>query len=76
MKRMKYGYARVSTDDQNTALQLVALKKAGRQTVFKDEGISGATTKRPSLLRCLKSWNMATLSLYGSSTAWAAACAT
>jgi len=26
---MKYGYARVSTDDQNPALQLAALKKAG-----------------------------------------------
>src|SRR5271157_1306338 len=51
---MKYGYARVSTDDQNPALQLAALKKAGCQTVFKDEGISGATTKRPALLRCLK----------------------
>ena len=45
---MKYGYARVSTDDQNPALQLAALKKAGCQTVFKDEGISGATTKRPA----------------------------
>ena len=51
---MKYGYARVSTDDQNPALQLAALKKAGGKTVFKDEGLSGATTKRPALLRCLK----------------------
>ena len=51
---MKYGYARVSTDDQNSALQLAALRKAGCKTVFKDEGISGATTKRPALLRCLK----------------------
>jgi DNA invertase Pin-like site-specific DNA recombinase len=49
MGRMKYGYARVSTDDQNPALQLAALKKAGCQIVFKDEGISGATTKRPAL---------------------------
>ena len=53
-KGMKYGYARVSTDDQTPALQLVALKKAGCKSVFKDEGISGATTKRPALLRCLK----------------------
>ena len=51
---MKYGYARVSTDDQNPALQLAALKKAGCKTIFKDEGLSGATTKRPALLRCLK----------------------
>ena len=54
MEGMKYGYARVSTDDQNPALQLAALKKAGCKTLFKDEGISGATTKRPALLRCLK----------------------
>ena len=53
---MKYGYARVSTDDQNSALQLAALKRAGctTKTIFRDEGISGATTKRPALLRCLK----------------------
>jgi DNA invertase Pin-like site-specific DNA recombinase len=51
---MKYGYARVSTDDQNTALQLSALKKAGCKTIFKDEGLSGATVKRPALTRCLK----------------------
>jgi DNA invertase Pin-like site-specific DNA recombinase len=51
---MKYGYARVSTDDQTPALQLAALKKAGCKTVYKDDGLSGATTKRPALLRCLK----------------------
>src|SRR5216683_5477749 len=50
---MKYGYARVSTEDQNPALQLAALKKAGCQKTFKDER-TGATTKRPALLRCLK----------------------
>lgn len=51
---MKYGYARVSTDDQNTALQLAALKKAGCRQTFTDQGISGSTFKRPALLRCLK----------------------
>ena len=51
---MKYGYTRVSTDDQNPALQLAALKKDGCKTIFKDKGLSGATTKRPALLRCLK----------------------
>jgi DNA invertase Pin-like site-specific DNA recombinase len=51
---MKYGYARVSTDDQNTALQRAALKRAGCTTLFTDEGLSGATVKRPALTRCLK----------------------
>jgi DNA invertase Pin-like site-specific DNA recombinase len=78
---MKYGYARVSTDDQNAALQLAALQKAGCQTVFKDEGLSGATTKRPALLRCLKKLEHGdTLQLFlkvcGSSTGWAAVCVT
>ena len=51
---MKYGYARASTDDQNPALQLAALKNAGCKAVFKDDGPSGATIKRPALLRCLR----------------------
>ena len=51
---MKYGYARVSTDDQTPALQLAALNQAGCRQVFKDDGMPGATTKRPALLRCLK----------------------
>jgi DNA invertase Pin-like site-specific DNA recombinase len=50
---MKYGYARVSSDGQNTALQLAALKKAGCRKVYQDDGISGATIKRPALSRCL-----------------------
>jgi DNA invertase Pin-like site-specific DNA recombinase len=50
----KYGYARVSTDDQTPALQLAALKKAGCKTIFKDDGLLGAPTKRPALRRCLK----------------------
>ena len=51
---MKYGYTRVSTDDQNSALQLAALKRAGCRKIFDDKGISGATAKRPALLRCLE----------------------
>jgi DNA invertase Pin-like site-specific DNA recombinase len=50
---MKYGYARTSTDDQTTALQLAALKKAGCKTIHEDKGISGAVRKRPALTRCL-----------------------
>jgi len=51
---MKYGYARVSTDDQNPALQIAALKKAKCAHIFEDKGITGATVKRPALLRCMK----------------------
>jgi DNA invertase Pin-like site-specific DNA recombinase len=51
---MKYGYCRISTEDQNVGLQLAAQKKVGCKTVFKDEGISGAISKRPALSRCLK----------------------
>ena len=50
---MKYGYARVSTEDQNPAMQLAALKKAGCKTPFKDE-VTGAHVNRPALARCLK----------------------
>lgn len=50
---MKYGYVRVSTNEQNPAMQLAALKKAGCKTVFKDE-VTGAHVKRPSLTRCPK----------------------
>lgn len=52
---MKYGYARISTIDQNADMQLTALKKAGvdPKNIFKDER-TGATMQRPALLRCLK----------------------
>src|SRR5580704_13340161 len=50
---MKYGYARISTEDQNAAMQHTALKRAGCKTLFADE-LSGAITKRPALLRCMK----------------------
>src|ERR1700729_2383451 len=51
---MKYGYARVSTEDQNAAMQHAALKRAGCSKVITDDGLSGATIKRPALHRCLK----------------------
>jgi DNA invertase Pin-like site-specific DNA recombinase len=56
---LKYGYARVSTDDQNADLQGAALKRDGAKRdgakkIFTDDGISGATVNRPALRRCLK----------------------
>jgi len=51
---MIYGYARVSTGEQSPALQLTALKNAGCQTIFRDNGLSGKNMHRPGLKRCLK----------------------
>jgi DNA invertase Pin-like site-specific DNA recombinase len=53
---MKIGYARVSTTDQNPALQLAALKKerCGRISIDK---ASGASRKRLELDKCLQRLN-------------------
>jgi DNA invertase Pin-like site-specific DNA recombinase len=51
---MKIGYARVSTDDQNPALQTDALRAAGCTKIYTDHGVSGTLAKRPQLDRCLK----------------------
>ena len=47
------GYARVSTDEQNLALQVDALKQAGCKRVFKDVG-SGSLKHRPELGACFE----------------------
>ncbi len=49
---MLIGYARVSTDDQDLALQRAALKEAGCRRIF-EEKVSGATRDRPQLTRLL-----------------------
>jgi len=48
------GYARVSTSEQDVRLQVDALEKAGceRKLIFIDK-ISGSTTERPGLEKCL-----------------------
>ena len=77
---MKYGYARASTEDQNAAMQHTALKQAGCKTLFTDK-LSGASNKRPALLRFMKKLERGDtlrsfLKVYGSRTGWAAVCAT
>ena len=49
---MLIGYARVSTDDQDLALQRAALKEAGCRRLY-EEKVSGARRDRPQLARLL-----------------------
>ncbi len=49
----KLGYARISTTDQNLALQIDALKLAGCDVIYKDHGISGVKRDRPGLDKLL-----------------------
>ena len=51
---MLIGYARISTDEQNLAMQLDALRAVGCEQVFCDEGISGAETDRRELNKALR----------------------
>jgi len=50
---MLIGYARVSTRDQNLALQRDALDAAGCDQIFEDHGISGAHTDRPAYIEAM-----------------------
>jgi len=49
---MLIGYARVSTDDQDTAVQVAALKAAGCERIFREKA-SGGRWDRPELHRLL-----------------------
>ena len=51
---MQIGYARALTTDQNPALQRDALKAAGCERAFTDQGVSGCVADRPGLDRALK----------------------
>lgn len=49
-----FGYARVSTTEQNMDLQVTALTSAGCGTILTDEGFSGSDFSRPGLTKMLR----------------------
>ena len=49
---MQIGYARVSTDDQDTAVQVATLKTAGCERIYREKA-SGGRWDRPELHRLL-----------------------
>lgn len=51
---VRIGYARVSTDDQNLALQYDALSEAGCARIFEDQGISAVGKVRPGFQAALE----------------------
>ena len=51
---MKIGYARVSTNEQDTQLQIDALNAVGCDRIYQEKQ-SGAKKDRPELQQCLKS---------------------
>lgn len=51
---MKLGYARVSTGEQNMALQIDALRAAGAERIFEDKGVSGSAVFKPAYTDLLR----------------------
>ncbi len=54
---VKYGYARTSTDDQTTVLQLAVLKRARCSHIYhiyEDKGLDWCTCQAPALSCCLR----------------------
>ncbi len=52
---MKIGYVKVSTSDQNIALQVAALEAAGCEKIYRDQGVSGSKRERHGLDETLAS---------------------
>lgn len=68
-KPMLIGYARVSTVDQNLALQRDALTEAGCAKIFPEQ-MSGAVADRPALHDALEFARSGDTLIVGSSTGW------
>ncbi|WP_321899801.1 recombinase family protein [Paraburkholderia heleia] len=50
----RIGYARVSTDGQDVALQRDSLERAGCTVIYEDSGVSGTKFSRPGLDKALQ----------------------
>ena len=48
---MKFGYARVSTNDQNLEMQITALEKYGVEKIFSDKA-TGKNIQRKEFICC------------------------
>ncbi len=72
---MLIGYVRVSTNEQNTALQRDALQRSGCELIFEDK-ISGKSTNRRDSIEPSDNLMRAILSLYGNLIGSGAVCAT
>jgi DNA invertase Pin-like site-specific DNA recombinase len=72
---MQLGYARVSTNEQDTAAQVSALKSAGCEKIFREKA-SGGRWDRPELLRLLDHLRKSDVSLSRVSTGFRAPCGT
>jgi DNA invertase Pin-like site-specific DNA recombinase len=54
---MRYGYARVSTSEQDTSNQVDALKAAGCERIFTEKASGKSTDGRPEFKRLMKALN-------------------
>ncbi|MER2175465.1 MAG: recombinase family protein [Carnobacterium sp.] len=53
-KKIRIGYARVSTTDQNLDRQIEALKKAGAKKIFEENVSEKSMTEREELQKVLR----------------------
>ena len=53
MGKLRLGYARLTSDNQTTALQAEALKRAGCHRIYQDSASGKSTEGRPRLEECL-----------------------
>ena len=51
------GYARVSTQEQNLDLQIIALREVGCEPIFEDLGVSATARRRPGFEQALAALN-------------------